>query len=145
MLVVIFFGAIAYHDQQRCENFRSFHPVRFIVQNHYDRPIWVNIEFSSIPETDSWMINENSNTIVYTKHTFGPDSNVTVTLHPIDPDTGQRLDNNEDVTVQITPNLHLVYDDNYHKDLEKRDSTVDIQCVTDQVYEGPTITLWPTQ
>ncbi len=140
LIVIALFATISYQDQQHCEAFQSYHPVRVIVYNHYDETIWINVIYSNIEETDTWVINGNSKKIVYTKHTFQPDSNVTVTFQPTDAN-GRYLPNTPALVVRITPDLSLVYDDNYQKDLTQRDPSIDLKCVTDQVYEGPTITL----
>lgn len=146
LILVAFFANVSYQDQQRCEALQSFHPVRLIVHNHYDRTIWIIVEYSDsdVQQTDGWAVDGNSDKIIYTKHTFAKDSHVTVTFRPSDPNTLQYLPNNPAVSVLISPDLPVVYDENYQKDLKQRDATIDLQCLTDHVYEGPTITLWPT-
>lgn len=147
LIVIAFFAMIAHQDQQRCEALRSYHPVRVVVHNHYDRTIWIIVEYSDsdVQQTDAWGVDANSDKIIYTKHTFASDSHVTVTFRPTDPDTGQYLPNTPAPTVLISPDLHVVYDENYQKDLKQRYPTIDLQCLTDHVYDGPTITLWPPQ
>jgi hypothetical protein len=149
IVLVIWFPAdsmLQAHKQQQeyCQALLNLHPVRVTIENRYDKPIWVNIEYSiSGLATETWMIPEHSTQVLYTNQKFNAGQNVTITFHAVDPTTQRFL---SDAALVIPLPESLRYDENYHKTLQETRSegttpvTIDFTCVTDEVFWGPNMT-----
>jgi len=131
-------------QQEYCQALLNLHPVRVMIENRHDKPIWVNIEYSIQGlKTENWMIPQQSTQVVYTNQKFNVGQNVTIRFRAVDPNTRRFL---ADPAVVIPLPESLRYDENYHKTLQETRSqgktttvAIDFTCVTDEVFSGPTM------
>lgn len=128
--------------QESCQASLSLHPIRVLVYNEYRDPVWIQIEYSGIAATETWVLGGGESDTIYTNHGYPLGANATVTFRAVDPTT-RKLLADEPVVFELRTG-RLVYDSEYHSSLltQKRITTLsasDLECVTEQVFEGPTI------
>lgn len=129
--------------QESCSSQLALHPLRFTFRNLYNRTVWVNVEYSSGP-TETWALGEGETDVIYTKYGFRIGENVTVTFRAAE--LGGKLLPDKPKLFQVA-NAVLVFDENYHEDLEARmtmtTTRINYECVTRYVLEGPTVVFGP--
>ncbi len=131
--------------QKACANLLSWHPIRVSVTNHYEKPVWMNIDYQGLPyPTQTFAIPPGISDVIYTRQGFQQGMNATITFTAYDPDNRTALPDKQ-VVYQLLPDTQLVHDLNYQKKIVEQQTTttttttLNLECTTEYVFDGPTV------
>ena len=132
-------------EQEECNQSLARHPVKIVVINHYADYIYVNVDYTwgTVIPSETWRIKPGvGKVIVYTRHLFTTQNNVTVTLTAYSLE--QKILPDKPIKFSLLT-TKLVYDYDYHADIRSTwtstTSNLDLKCTSSLVFDGPLFVL----